>query len=78
VVSKPPSHAEIQAVDPVGARLDKIDEKLDEILSRLAKGDTAIALLEHRIGAIERIVYGLCGLVLTAVAGGIIGLVVLK
>jgi hypothetical protein len=44
--------------------LDRIDSKLDEILVRLAKGDTALALLSHRIAFVEKIVYGLCGIIL--------------
>jgi len=50
--------------------------KLDEVLERLADGDTAIALLEHRTSFLEKIVYGLCGTILLTVLGGIIALVV--
>jgi hypothetical protein len=56
--------------------LERIELKLDEILTRLGKGDTAIALLEHRLAFIERIVYGLCGFILIAVLAGIVALVV--
>lgn len=56
--------------------LERIEGKLDAIADRLAKGDTAIALMEHRIGSVERIVYGLCGTVLVAVLGGGLALVV--
>jgi hypothetical protein len=56
--------------------LERIELKLDEILTRLGKGDTAIALLEHRLAFIERIVYGLCGFILLAVLAGIVALVV--
>lgn len=56
--------------------LETINGKLDQILDRLAKGDTAIALLDHRITALERIVYGLCGVILLSVVGGLVALVV--
>lgn len=56
--------------------LEQINQKLDEILRRLAKGDTAIALLEHRVNFLEKIVYGLCGTILIGVLGGILALVI--
>lgn len=56
--------------------LDQINAKLDQVLERLAKGDTAIALLEHRVAFLEKIVYGLCGIILVAVIGAIVALVV--
>ena len=56
--------------------LNQINTKLDEILNRLAKGDTAIALLEHRLAFVEKIVYGLCGFILISVLGGIVAIVV--
>lgn len=56
--------------------LNKIDEKLDTIIDRLGKGDTAIALLDHRVTGVEKIVYGMCALSLLAVAGGLIALVI--
>ena len=56
--------------------LEKINSKLDQILERLAIGDTAIALLEHRLAFIEKIVYGLCGFILLAVLAGVVALVV--
>jgi hypothetical protein len=56
--------------------LEKIDSKLDEIIARLAKGDTAIALLDHRVSAVEKIVYGLCTTTLLAVVGGVLALVI--
>ena len=37
---------------------------------------TAIALLEHRVCFLEKIVYGLCGTILLAVLGGICALVI--
>jgi len=56
--------------------LEKIDGKLDTVIERLAKGDTAIALLDHRVNGLEKIVYGTCSLTLLAVLGGGIALVV--
>jgi hypothetical protein len=56
--------------------LDRIDGKLDQIIERLAKGDTALALLAHRIAFVEKIVYGLCSVVLLAVLGAVVALVV--
>lgn len=56
--------------------LEKIDGKLDTVIERLAKGDTAIALLDHRVNSLEKIVYGMCSLILIAVIGGVIALVV--
>ncbi len=53
-----------------------INSKLDAIIERLGKGDTALALLEHRLAFIERIVYGLCGFILLSVLTGIVALVV--
>jgi hypothetical protein len=34
--------------------LEKINEKLDIIIERLARGDTAIALHDHRISELEK------------------------
>jgi hypothetical protein len=59
-----------------GDILDQINGKLDQIIERLAKGDTAIALLEHRVNSLEKVVYGLCGVILLAVVGGLVALVV--
>lgn len=59
-----------------GELLKAISDKLDQVLERLAHGDTAIALLDHRVNALERIVYGLCGVILLAVVGGLVALVV--
>lgn len=56
--------------------LKEINAKLDQVLERLAKGDTAIALLEHRVCFLEKIIYGLCGTILLAVLGGICALVI--
>jgi len=56
--------------------LQAINTKLDAIIERLGKGDTALALLEHRLAFIERIVYGLCGFILISVLTGIVALVV--
>ena len=56
--------------------LNQISAKLDEVLERLAKGDTAIALLEHRVAFLEKIVYGLCSIVLVTVLGAVVALVV--
>lgn len=56
--------------------LGQIIVKLDEVLDRLAKGDTAIALLEHRVAFLEKIVYGLCSIILVTVIGAIVALVV--
>lgn len=50
--------------------------KVDLVLERLAKGDTAIALLEHRVAFLEKIVYSLCGVVLLTVLGAVVALVV--
>lgn len=56
--------------------MQRIDQKLDLVLDRLAAGDTAIALLEHRLAFVEKIVYGLCGFILLAVLAGVVALVV--
>jgi hypothetical protein len=61
---------------PKPSLLEQINSKLDEVLERLAKGDTAIALLEHRVCFLEKIVYGLCGTILLTVLGGILALVI--
>lgn len=56
--------------------LQTINEKLDVIIKRLAEGDTAIALLRHRVFFLEKIVYGGCALMGVTVFGAIIALVV--
>jgi hypothetical protein len=53
-----------------------IKDKLGEISDRLAKGDTRLELLEHRVGFLEKIVFGCCGLILLAVLGGLVALVI--
>jgi hypothetical protein len=70
-----PNHGH-QTEDPQPNLLQEINAKLDQVLERLAKGDTAIALLEHRVNFLEKIVYGLCGTILIAVLGGILALVI--
>lgn len=47
-----------------------------QILRRLNKGDITFALLEHRMKAVERLVYGTTGLVLFAFMGALIALVI--
>lgn len=56
--------------------LRAISDKLDKILERLAEGDTALALLRHRINFLEKIVYGGCTLLGTTVVIAILSLVV--
>lgn len=56
--------------------IEWIKNKLGEIVDRLAKGDTRLELLEHRIGFLEKIVFGCCGLILLGVLGGLVALVV--
>jgi hypothetical protein len=63
-------------IELVLGKLESIDAKLGAIEQRLAAGDTAISLLEHRVGLLEKIVYGLVGLILLGVGGAIIALVV--
>jgi hypothetical protein len=66
-----------EAIERGNARaLVVISDKLDLIISRLAVGDTKLALLDHRQSSVEKIVYGLCGLALTAVATAVIAVVV--
>jgi tetrahydromethanopterin S-methyltransferase subunit G len=82
MVSKPPSHAAIPAVSPDGQPpslfdlLAEINRKLDEITERLGKGDTALALLGHRVASLEKIVYGMVGVILFAVVGALVALVI--
>lgn len=66
-------------------RLDDIESLLREVRGdlraqgeRLAKGDTELATLNLRLAGVERIVYGLCGVVLLSVLGAIVGLVVTR
>lgn len=56
--------------------LHGIRRDVRHILERLATGDTAIALLQHRVAALERIVYTMVGAVLLAFLAAIIALVV--
>ena len=42
--------------------LARIDAKLDQVLERLAKGDTNFATLQLRVRALEVVVYGGVGL----------------
>jgi hypothetical protein len=82
MVSKPPSHAALPAVSQDGQPptlfdlLGEINAKLDGITERLGKGDTALALLEHRVASLEKIVYGMVGVILLAVVGALVALVV--
>lgn len=56
--------------------LKEINEKLALILDRLAKGDTELALLRHRVDFLEKIVYGGCTLLGTTVVIALLSLVV--
>ncbi len=53
-----------------------ISKKIDQILDRLAYGDTAIAILKLRVAFLEKIVYGLCGTILLTVLGAVVALVI--
>lgn len=56
--------------------INEIKSGIADILARLAKGDTHLALLEHRVQQLERIVFGMCSVALLAVVVGLVALVV--
>jgi len=72
------SRDDIPAAHPCSHKelLEKIDGKLDQVIDRLAKGDTALALLDHRVSSIEKIVYGLCATTGLGVLGALLALVI--
>lgn len=57
-------------------RLERMELKIDAVLDRLASGGAQIAVLDARLGTVEKIVYGvilaILGLIVKAVipAGG--------
>ena len=65
-----------ELLSQIHGKMGSIEGKVDTVIDRLAKGDTSIALLDHRVGGLEKIVYGMCSLSLIAVIGGVIALVV--
>lgn len=79
---------ETDAVDPVtihdlrrdtrdlGEVVRSIEAGVQSILTRLAKGDTALALLEHRVAFLERLVYGVIAIIGTAFVGAVVALVI--
>jgi hypothetical protein len=56
--------------------IDQIKSGVTEILKRLADGDTKMALFEHRIAQLERIVFGMVAVILLGVLGALVALVV--
>ncbi len=61
--------------------LARIDERTTAILSRLDHIDRRLDedfVTSEEFAPVKKVVYGLVGLILTAVAGGLVGLVVLK
>lgn len=60
---------------PTRSEYREILSKLEDILTRLGKGDTRFELLEHRVAFLEKIIYGACGVVGLAVIGGLIALI---
>lgn len=56
--------------------LKEIHEKLDQILTRLGTGDVTLATLGLRMDHVEKVVFGVMGLALTALAGAVFSLVV--
>lgn len=69
----------------LAASLTKIDEKLDQVLDRLGRGDTSIALLTARVDSLDEKTAGIIrvmawgtGLVLAGVGGAVLKLVILN
>jgi hypothetical protein len=56
--------------------LASIESKLDDIQDRLHDGDTAMALLEHRVSFLEKLVYGVCGALGISLVGAVAALVI--
>lgn len=56
-------------------RLDDIETGLGDIMKSLSVGATSFATIALRVRILEIIVYGACGLGLTAIAGALIALV---
>lgn len=55
--------------------LADIEAGIQTINDRLAKGDTALALLEHRVAFLEKLVYGVVGIIGTSLVGALVALV---
>ena len=68
--------AEAAVDQAMSSVLGSINSKLDQIIDRLAKGDTAITMLNHRVAFLEKIVYGMCSVVLLGVISALVALVV--
>jgi hypothetical protein len=70
-----PSEAADLVGQPDSAVLHQVAKDVRSILERLARGDTALALLEHRVKQLETIVFGLVSTILLAFIGGVVLLV---
>jgi hypothetical protein len=70
-----PSDAADLVGQPDSDVLRGVARDVRSILERLAKGDTALALLEHRVKQLETIVFGLVSTILLAFVTGLIVLV---
>jgi hypothetical protein len=55
---------------------DRLEAKLDLVLSRLGQGDTTFATHELRVRSLEKLVYGAVAVGLTAIVVSVVGLVV--
>ena len=81
-MGKTPLHIDMPNQDGTGHPpsvydiLSEMNGKLDTITERLGKGDTALALLQHRVDNLEKIVHGVIGVILLAFIGAIVALVV--
>lgn len=62
----------------VNDRLERIENLLELLVTRLAQGDTSLAMISLRVRALEVIVYGACGLGLMAIAYAILHIVIPK
>lgn len=62
----------------IAEALKEIREDTKAILARLSKGDVTFATIELRVERLERIVYGVCGLVLTEVVVAVLYLILCK
>ncbi len=56
--------------------VESIDERMGVLIERSTKWDTTIALLEHRVAFLERLVYGVVGILGTSFVVGIAALVI--
>ena len=61
--------------DEIERKLGELDGKMDKVIIQLETGSGNFNLLDHRVGLLERICFGLIAFLCTALGGAIVAVV---